>query len=202
MRNAIVDVINISWPTIVIVVTIISIMRITYIIKHDRKTFRLYQEILKLLFIVYLLVLFQLVTNQDLIGGGTNLVPFKEIFRYEITSESFLKQVVGNILLFVPLGYFVTYYCNIKSIVGITIISLLSSTTIEIVQRFIGRSVDIDDVILNVFGGIIGYLLFKGLNKLEQKLPRGLRKKWFYNLLSMIIIVLISMYLTKTLWGI
>ena len=202
MRNAIVDVINISWPTIVIVVTIISIMRITYIIKHDRKTFRLYQEILKLLFIVYLLVLFQLVTNQDLIGGGTNLVPFKEIFRYEITSEAFLKQVVGNILLFVPLGYFVTYYCNIKSIVGITIISLLSSTTIEIVQRFIGRSVDIDDVILNVFGGIIGYLLFKGLNKLEQKLPRGLRKKWFYNLLSMIIIVLISMYLTKTLWGI
>lgn len=202
MRNAIVDVINISWPTIVIVVTIISIMRVTYIIKHDRKSFHLYEEIFKLMFIVYLLVLFQLVTSQDLIGGGTNLVPFKEIFRYKITSDAFLKQVIGNVLLFVPLGYFVTHYCQIKSLVGITIISLLSSTTIEIVQHFIGRSVDIDDVILNVFGGIIGYLLYKLLKKIEQKLPKVFRTKIFYNLLSIITIVLIGTYLAKTLWGI
>lgn len=202
MRNAIVDVINMSWPTVVIVVVISSIMRLAYIIKNDRKSFRLYEELFNLMFIVYLLVLFQLVTSQDLIGGGTNLTPFKEIFRYELMSSAFIKQVLGNIVLFVPLGYFVSYYCKIKGIVGITIVSLLSSVTIEIVQYFIGRSVDIDDVILNVIGGIIGFLLYKLLKSINEKLPNFMKKKWFYNLLSVIIILLVSLYLVNTLWGV
>ena len=202
MRNAIVDVINMSWPTVVIVVVISAIMRLAYIIKNDRKSFRLYEELFNLMFIVYLLVLFQLVTSQDLIGGGTNLTPFKEIFRYELMSSAFIKQVLGNIILFVPLGYFVSYYCKIKGIVGITIISLLSSVTIEIVQHFIGRSVDIDDVILNVIGGIVGFLLYKLFKSINEKLPNFMKKKWFYNLLSLIIILLVSLYLVNTLWGV
>ena len=202
MRNTIVDVINLSWPTVVIVVMIVSIMRIAYIIRNDRKSFRLYEELFNLMFIVYLLVLFQLVTSQDLIGGGTNLTPFKEIFRYELMSTSFIKQVLGNIVLFIPLGYFMSYYCKIKGIVGITIVSLLSSVTIEIVQHFIGRSVDIDDVILNVIGGIIGFLLYKLLKSINEKLPNFMKKKWFYNLLSVIIILLVSLYLVNTLWGV
>ena len=202
MRNTIVDVINMSWPTVVIVVMIVSIMRITYIIKNDRKCFRLYEELFNLLFIIYLLVLFQLVTSQDMIGGGTNLVPFKEIFRYKVFSSSFNKQVLGNIILFVPLGYFVTHYCKLKGVVSITIISMLSSATIEIVQHFIGRSVDIDDVILNVVGGIIGFLVYRFLSVIESKLPKIFRKKCFYNLLSVIIIILVGLYLTNTLWGI
>ena len=39
MKNAIVDVINLSWPTVVIVVSIVIIMRVAYIIRNDRKTF-------------------------------------------------------------------------------------------------------------------------------------------------------------------
>ena len=202
MRNTIVDVINMSWPTVVIVVMIVSIMRITYIIKNDRKSFRLYEELFNLMFIVYLLVLFQLVTSQDMAYGGTNLVPFKEIMRYDLFSTSFIKQVLGNVLLFVPLGYFATHYCKLKGVVSITIISLLSSATIEIVQHFIGRSVDIDDVILNVFGGIVGFLFYRLLSKIESKLPKVFRKKWFYNLLSVIIIILVIIYLMNTIWGI
>ena len=37
MRNTIVDVINLSWPTVVIVVMIVSIMRVAYIIRSDRR---------------------------------------------------------------------------------------------------------------------------------------------------------------------
>ena len=202
MRNAIVDVINLSWPTVVIVVTTITIMRIAYIIRSDNKYFCLHEEIFNLIFIVYLLILFELVTSQDLLGGGTNLIPFKEILRYNITSPLFLKQVIGNILLFVPLGYFATHYCKLRGIVGITIISLISSATIEITQHYIGRSVDIDDVILNVFGGIIGYLMYKFMKKIEDKLPRILRRKWFYNIISILIIILIAVYLTNLYGGI
>lgn len=202
MRNAIVDVINLSWPTVVIVVSIVIIMRIAYIIRSDRKNFCLYEELFNLTFIVYLLVLFELVTSQDLVGGGTNLIPFKEILRYDITSIAFLKQVIGNILLFVPLGYFVSHYCKLRSVIGITIVSLLSSATIEITQHFIGRSVDIDDVILNVLGGIVGYLLYKITRNIEEKLPRIFRKKWFYNLISILLVILICVYLVNTLGGI
>ena len=201
MRNAIVDVINMSWPTVVIVVVISSIMRVAYIIRHDRKSFRLYEELFHLMFIVYLLVLFQLVTSQDLMGGGTNLTPFKEIFRYKLMSTSFIKQVIGNIILFIPLGYFVSYYCKLKGFVGITIVSILSSVTIEIVQHFIGRSVDIDDIKLNDTGGIIGFIFYKLFKKINEKLPNFMKKKWFYNLLSVIIILLIGLYLANTLWG-
>ena len=113
-----------------------------------------------------------------------------------------IKQVIGNILLFVPLGYFVSHYCKLRSVIGITIVSLLSSATIEITQHFIGRSVDIDDVILNVLGGIVGYLLYKITKNIEEKLPRIFRKKWFYNLISILLMILICVYLVNTLGGI
>lgn len=32
--------------------------------------------------------------------------------------------------------------------------------TIEILQYFIGRSADIDDLIMNTLGGILGWLIF------------------------------------------
>ena len=165
IRSTIREAIMVSWPTLVIVLSIVVILRIAYIIKSDRK-FVIHEELFDLIFITYVLVLFNLVASQDIAGGGTNLMPFREILRYEIGSTSFYKQVVGNVLLFVPLGYFSTKYCNIKGLGGISIIILLCSTIIESVQHFIGRSFDIDDIILNLVGGIIGFLIYKKIIKI------------------------------------
>ena len=140
MKAAIRETINMSWPTIAIVVSILIIMRVAYLINGERKKLVLHEELFILMFIVYLLILFRLVTSQDLPGGGTNLIPFKEIMRYKVGTNSFYRQVVGNILLFIPLGYFATSFCKIKKLWGITVVSLLSSFTIECVQHFIGRS--------------------------------------------------------------
>lgn len=189
MKVAIRETINMSWPTIAIVVAILIIMRVAYLINGERKKFILHEELFTLMFIVYLLILFRLVTSQDLPGGGTNLTPFKEIMRYKVGTSSFYRQVVGNILLFIPLGYFATSFCKIKKLWGITVVSLLSSFTIECVQHFIGRSFDIDDIILNVVGGICGFLLYIGLNAIRNHLPKIFRRNWFYNLLSIAIIV-------------
>jgi len=200
MRTAINDVIYRYWPTVIIVLSIVIILRVTSLIKSGRKSFVLYEEIYNLFFIAYLLILFNLVTNQDMATvGGTNFVPFKEIMRYDFGSSGFYKQVIGNILLFIPLGYFATGYCKLKKIGGILIVSLLSSTTIEVVQHFIGRSFDVDDIILNVVGGIIGFLIYIGINAIKNRLPRFMRKKWFYNLLCLLVIVAIIFYLFKVL---
>ena len=142
-------------------------------------------------------MLFQLVTSQDLPGGGTNLMPFREIMRYPVGSNSFYKQVAGNIVLFIPLGYFATSYANIKGLGTITLVSLLSSLTIESVQHYIGRSFDIDDIILNIVGGIIGFLLYTALNAIRNNMPKFLRRDWFLNVISVIILILMGLYIYK-----
>ena len=200
MESTIREVIYMSWPTIIIVVSIIFFMRMIFIFKSDRKKKTpFHEEVFGLFVLVYLLVLFQLVTSQDLSGGGTNLIPFREILRYDIGTSLFYRQVIGNMLLFIPLGYFVTSYCKIKDLGTITIFSLLSSCVIEVTQHFIGRSFDVDDIILNVVGGILGFLLYTGLNAIKKHLPKILQRDWIYNILSILILIFVVLYLIKIL---
>ena len=190
MESAIRSVIKMSWPTLVIVMTIVIILRVTYIMTSDKRKFCLYEEIFELLFLAYLVLLFQLVTSQDLPGGGTNLMPFREILRYDVGTKAFYKQVFGNILLFIPLGYFATSYCKIKGLGTITLVSLLSSITIEVTQHYIGRTFDIDDIILNVVGGILGFIIFYIINKIKNKWIQD-KSSILPTILSFIIFILI-----------
>ena len=70
------------------------------------------------------------------------------------------------------------------------IISLVTSLTIEFVQYRIGRSFDIDDIILNVVGGILGFLLYIGLNAIKKHLPEIFQKDIVYNLIVIILVAL------------
>ena len=198
MKLAIKEVIIMSWPSIAVLLSILVIMRLTIFFKGESRKFVIHEEIFNLFFITYLLVLFQLVTSQDIQAyNSTNFMPFREILRYDFGTTGFYKQVIGNILLFIPFGYFASCYCRIKNLGTITLVSMLSSLVIEVTQHFIGRSFDVDDIILNVVGGIIGFLLYISLNAIRTHLPKFLRKDWFLNLLSIIVLVLVILYLIK-----
>ena len=200
MEKAIRGVISNSWPTLVVLLVIFIIMRVTIYFKGESRKFILHAELFNLLFMTYLLLLFHLVTSQDIqVYTGTNLIPFREILRYDIGTAGFYKQVIGNIILFIPFGFFVSSYCKIKNLGTISLVTLLSSLTIEIVQHFIGRSFDVDDILLNVVGGIIGFLIYICLNAIRNHLPKFLRKDWFLSLVSIIIIVLIALYFFKVI---
>ena len=200
MEKAIRGVISNSWPTLVVLLVIFIIMRVTIYVKGESRKFILHEELFNLLFMTYLLLLFHLVTSQDIQAyTGTNLIPFREILRYDVGTSGFYKQVIGNILLFIPFGFFVSSYCKIKNLGTISLVTLLSSFTIEVVQHFIGRSFDVDDIILNVVGGILGFLIYICLNAIRNHLPKFLRKDWFLSLLSIIIIVLIALYFFKVI---
>lgn len=194
IKSTFFEVLNTTWPTLVIFLTIIILLRVFTILNTSKK-FILHEEILLLLFITYILFLFELVTSRDVYMNGTNLVPFREMFRYPVGSENFNRQVIGNILLFMPFGFFATYYTKIKKISSISFMSLLVSLTIEVVQRYIGRSFDVDDIILNVVGGILGFLVYIGLDAIRKKLPSVFQKDGFYNFLSILLVVLIGLYL-------
>ena len=83
MKDVAIELIKNSWPMVFISVVIFSSLRIIYIIKNKER-FVLYEEIIKLAFLVYVLFLFQVVTFQDVSFGSHNYIPFKEIFRYEL----------------------------------------------------------------------------------------------------------------------
>lgn len=194
IKSTFFEVLDTTWPTLVIFLTIIILLRVFTILNTSKK-FILHEELLLLLFITYILFLFELVTSRDVYMNGTNLVPFREMFRYPVGSENFNRQVVGNILLFMPFGFFATYYTKIKKISSISFMSILISLTIEVVQKYIGRSFDVDDIILNVVGGILGFLVYIGLDAIRKKLPNIFQKDGFYNFLSILLVIIICLYL-------
>jgi glycopeptide antibiotics resistance protein len=183
------------WPQLTIFIVVLVAVRI-FALKNSSKKISFHEEFLNLLFIVYILLLFELLTGtENNSGTGINLVPFSEIFRYPVGSKMFIYNTLGNILLFVPYGYFVTRYINGKSLYQIFIISFITSLTVEILQVKLGRSFDVDDIILNVIGGMIGYFIYVALNAIRTHLPKFLQKDFIYNIICFIILIVIVLYL-------
>ncbi len=199
IKNLIKTTINNNWPVIIIfLVTMIS-LRFFYWRTH-REKLSLYKEFFNILAIIYIFLLFQLLTNVELNhSSGYNIIPFAQILKYEFGSKLFYYNVVGNILVFMPFGYFVAAYLKSKNIFPALIISGIISTTVEFVQLNIGRSFDIDDIILNILGGIIGYLIYIAFQAIKSHLPRFFQKDGLYNFLSLVIIVLIIWYILESL---
>lgn len=183
------------WPMLTIFLVIIATIRIAAIKSNNEKLI-FHKEFSNLLFIIYILLLYELLTRSELNNAsGYNLVPFTEMFRYSVGSPNFYLNVVGNIVLFIPFGYFISTYIKPKKILAILIVSVISSTTVEFVQLCIGRSFDVDDIILNALGAIIGFLLYVAFNAIKKYLPGIFAKDIIYNIFCFIILFFIVLYL-------
>ena len=177
-------------PMIFIFTIIIVSIRITYLICNKKKLV-FYKEITMFCFIIYLLLLYYIVTFQDNSYGTNNLIPFREIFRYDVSSKLFFKNVIGNILLFLPFGIFISNYIKNKTFFPTLLLSFIVSCAIEFTQSVIGRTADIDDVILNTVGGVLGYLVYKLQNRIKLRLPKFMKSQIFLDVLSLFIILVI-----------
>ena len=136
LTNTIQGIVNFTWPMVLISVVIMVSVRVSYLIKnHANTNIVLYKEILMLVFAIYILCLFQIVTFQDSsLISGNNYIPFKEILRYNITSRLFFKNVIGNMIMFLPFGFFISYYLDSSSFRLPLILTLIASAAIEIVR--------------------------------------------------------------------
>ncbi len=103
-----------------------------------------------------------------------NLIPFSWLF------DTFtMSQVISNIIMFIPLGFLLPIvFKKFRSFFNTTLFAFAFSFFIECFQYFIGRSSDIDDLILNTLGGIIGYGIFILFNKWLST------QNWWKNLLQ------------------
>ena len=108
--------------------------------------------------------------NQN-VFGEINLIPGKVLVDsyYEVIYNYnylyFIVNVIGNIILFVPIGFLIPTLWKNVSMKHILIIALSSSLCIELLQLPQARGTDIDDLWLNVIGAFIGYWVYFLLTK-------------------------------------
>ncbi len=148
------------WPILLIFLTVLITLKISDRIINKKKM-NYFKELIDLIFYIYLFMLFYVVTFQDVDWSTYNITLFKEIFRYEAGSELFFKNIAGNIIMFIPYGLYASYHLNLKKAKIIIFLALILSITIETTQFYIGRVFDIDDILLNVIGALIGYLIYR-----------------------------------------
>lgn len=92
-----------------------------------------------------------------------NLRPFFTIrlFFHPGLEKAFLINVVGNVVMFLPFGFFLPLlWKQNRSLLRLLLFPLLLTVTIESIQLLIGRQPDMDDVMLNALGGYLGEGLF------------------------------------------
>lgn len=98
--------------------------------------------------------------------GGVNLVPVREsmaLLRYYVRHglwDAIWINFPGNIAMFLPIGFFAGLLADKPRWWKGVLSAFALSFFIEFFQLFVSRGTDIDDLILNTLGGLIGHWLF------------------------------------------
>ena len=100
--------------------------------------------------------------------GYVNLVPFQTF----CLSGVLLYTLLGNIIMFLPFGFFPALLWRGYTWKRSLVTGLCVTGFIECWQLIVGRAFDIDDLMLNTLGTLCGFWLWKGL---DARMPRGLR---------------------------
>lgn len=135
----------------------------------------------KILFVLYVAFILYFLLISDWYGRegllpeySYNLQLFKEIKRFWNYRESLgffivFSNLAGNILIFIPLGFIIPMASKYRSFISSTAYSFLLSLFVEIFQLItkVG-SFDVDDLLLNTIGGILGYIVFVLCNVIRR----------------------------------
>lgn len=145
----------------------------------------------QIIFVIYVLFLIKIIlfkyrgfisTFNMLIAGelsgfhSYNIIPFRSIS--EFTKLMFsgyfsrgFNNIIGNILVFAPFGYFLPLlYQKCRKWKIVILLALFTSFLFEILQYFLYLgSADIDDIILNLSGVTLGFLFFQGIKRITYK---------------------------------
>ncbi len=104
--------------------------------------------------------------NVEIIKRGwkkANLEPFSSIrFFYRVGSGFLTKNILGNIVGFIPLGILLpALFSRLRRWWKTTLFIFILSALFEVTQLITGWGLfDVDDIILNSFGGWVGFVIF------------------------------------------
>lgn len=146
--------------TMVILLPVMIILRYTVFRQHSLK-----KTILVLIYASYLSATFTAVGIPNLntlaVNAEFNLIPIIDIIN---SPAEYIKNTVLNIILFVPLGFILPVIWNkYRTLKNTFFAGMGLSILIEFLQIFSYRLTDIDDLLTNVAGTIMGYFLSRVL---------------------------------------
>ena len=113
-------------------------------------------------------------------------MPTLQFMRFEVslTLVPFLpmvadfKNTILNIILFVPLGIMLPFIWKKYNTLKATLIfGFMMSLSIELLQLFTYRATDINDLIANTLGTVLGYFLFRIISYLVPSVRNVAKRK-------------------------
>jgi glycopeptide antibiotics resistance protein len=136
-----------------------------------------------LLFYIYIILLCYFLFFSEHYGRENvlkeyryNLEFFKEIrrfiiYRRQLGFESFLVNILGNVLAFTPFGFLLPLMDRkYRNFFITTFLCILFSLCVELLQLFLKVGIfDVDDIMMNTAGGIIGYISFAIFNIIRRQ---------------------------------
>ena len=147
----------------------------------------LFRELLMYVFFLYCVSIFSqtIIPHFSIIKGdvdfyfdhsfvSSNLTPFATISLYVHQLDGPLRHIAfynlaGNIILFIPFGLLMPLiWRKLRTFWGMCVLAITIPVFIEGTQYFIGRSVDIDDVILNAIAIIFGYFVYAVIGEIVK----------------------------------
>lgn len=152
-----------------------------------------------IILVIYLIMFFNLtIFGRDAsILNSYNLVPFKTILNYWRFPSMYntLVNIIGNIVILVPVQFLVMKIFDIKKFSTNFVISIFLSLTVEIIQFITKTGIfDIDDIILNVFGMSLMYGLVMGKHKLLVKYKELIISSTFSLVIVFILFEILNWY--------
>lgn len=137
-----------------------------------------------ILFLIYMLLLVYFLFFSEEFGRAVetdkrfryNLQPFLEIrrfwkYRETLGMVSFINNVLGNIIGFFPYGMILPIIIpRMRQGFLVVLSGFWLSLGVEALQLFTGVGCfDVDDLLLNTFGTLSGYLVFFAMNQIRRK---------------------------------
>ncbi|SCY91497.1 VanZ family protein [Alkaliphilus peptidifermentans] len=185
MRQIIGFIVN-MLPYMIIALPILIIVRlVAYLHKKDKEVkVKFWHEAGIIVFGLYLVGLASQtvipkleygIGGISIIGGGIdhsriNLIPFNKVIEtWQIAYidgyiDYFIIEVLGNIGVFLVIGFMLPLlWKRFESLRATVLTCFLISLFIEVVQLVLPRATDVDDLLMNVLGGLVGYYIYKGI---------------------------------------
>lgn len=149
---------------------------------------RQYRILGKIIFVLYIVFVFYFLLVSEVYGRTGevqgyhyNLVLFREIrrfwnYREQLGMFATASNLLGNILIFLPFGFFMPMASMRRSFCVTTIYSLLLSVIVETSQLLMQvGSFDVDDLLLNTVGGMLGFIAFAVCNVIRRNYAKKQR---------------------------
>ncbi len=148
-----------------------------------------YRILGKILFVLYIIFVFYFLLISEIYGRTGemqeyhyNLVLFKEIkrfwnYRKQLGIFATATNLLGNVLIFLPFGFFMAMASKYRSFLSTLVYSFALSLTVEISQLFMKVGCfDVDDLLLNTIGGMLGFITFAVCNVIRRNYAKKKRR--------------------------